>query len=203
MKVSLRWIGEFVDLGGVGPAELAGVLTGIGLEVEGYEEVGLDFNERVIVARVLEVRQHPNADRLRVARLDTGAGLHEVVCGAWNFEAGAVVPLAVPGSVLAGGLEVGEREIRGVPSPGMICSEAELALGEDAGGILVLADDHAPLGTPFGDTLAYPDVIFDLAITPNRPDAMSVFGVARDLAAYYDLPLRAPHAAVEAAGPDT
>jgi phenylalanyl-tRNA synthetase beta chain len=203
MRVSRRWLSEFVDLPELTAAELAGVMTGIGLEVESVDEVDVAFNDRVIVARVLEVDRHPNADKLRVARLDTGSGPHEVVCGAWNFEAGAVVPLALPGTVLAGGLEVGEREIRGVSSPGMICSEAELGIGEEAGGILVLADDHAPLGTPFGGTLPYPDVIYDLAITPNRPDAMSVFGVARDLAAFFDLPLRTPEVELRVAGPDT
>lgn len=203
MKVSRRWISEFVDLPELPAAELAAVMTAMGLEVEEYHDVSIDFNDRVIVARVLEVNPHPNADKLRVARLDTGGGPHEVVCGAWNFEAGAVVPLALPGSVLAGGLEVGEREIRGVASPGMICSEIELGIGEEAGGIIVLADDHAPLGTPFGGTLPYPDIVFDLAITPNRPDAMSVYGVARDLAAFFDLPLTTPQVTVDVTGPDT
>ena len=86
------------------------------------------------------------------------------------------------GAVLPGGFEVGEREIRGVPSPGMICSEAELGLGDDAAGILVLETDHAPPGTDFASTLPYPDVVFDLTITPNRPDAMNHRGLAREAA---------------------
>lgn len=202
MIVSLRWINEFVDLPTHDPEELAAVLDQLGLQVEGWERVGVGFSG-VIVAGVTEVKPHPHADRLRVATLETGRGAHTVVCGAWNFEAGAVVPLATPGAVLAGGLEVGERRIRGVDSPGMICSEAELGIGEDAAGILVLADDHAPFGSDFGGTLPYPDVVFDLEITPNRPDAMSVYGVARDLAAYYELPLQPIATEVEATGPPT
>jgi phenylalanyl-tRNA synthetase beta chain len=202
MKVSLRWIEEFVDLPTDDPEEIAGILNGLGLEVETWEMIEPEFSG-VIVARVAEVGPHPNADRLRVATLDTGDGPHTVVCGAWNFEAGALVPLAMPGAVLAGGLEVGTRKIRGVTSPGMICSEAEMGIGEDAAGILVLADDHAPLGADFAATLPYPDAVFDLEITTNRPDAMSVYGVARDLAAYYDTPLAALDDRVDAPGPPT
>jgi phenylalanyl-tRNA synthetase beta chain len=203
MSVSLRWIREFVDLPTDDPAEIAEALVGLGVEVESVEHVGAEFSG-VIVAKVIEVMPHPDADTLRVVRLETGAAEHTVVCGAWNFDAGAVVPLATVGAVLAGGLEVGEREIRGVASPGMICSEAELGLGEDASGILVLGDDYAPLGSDFAATLPYPDVQFHLEITPNRPDAMSVYGIARDLAAHYNVPLRTPeHGIVESGEPTT
>jgi len=202
MSVSLRWIEEFVDLPTDDPDEIAAALVGLGIEVESVEHVDVDFSG-VIVAEVLEVMPHPDADTLRVVRLDTGSGEHTVVCGAWNFEAGAVVPLAVVGAVLAGGLEVGEREIRGVTSPGMICSEAELGLGDDASGILVLGDGYAPLGADFAATLPYPDVQFHLEITPNRSDAMSVYGISRDLAALYDVPLRTPVHVVAESGPPT
>jgi len=200
--VSLRWLSEFVDLPTGDPAELSGVLNQLGLEVETWQAIDAPFSG-VIVAKVTGVASHPDADRLRVATLATGSGPHTVVCGAWNFEAGAVVALAMPGAVLAGGLEVGERKIRGVNSPGMICSEVEMEIGEDAAGILVLPDDYADLGTDFASTLPYPDVVFHLEITPNRPDAMSVYGVARDLAAYYGLPLRAPDTGVVETGPPT
>jgi phenylalanyl-tRNA synthetase beta chain len=200
--VSLRWISEFVDLPTDDPVELSEVLNQLGLEVETWETIEAPFSG-VIVAKVTGVAPHPDADRLRVITLDTGDGPHTVVCGAWNFEAGAVVALAMPGAVLAGGLKVGERKIRGVNSPGMICSEVEMEIGEDAAGILVLPDEYADLGTDFASTLPYPDVIFDIEITPNRPDAMSVYGVARDLAAYYDLPLGAPETGVVETGPPT
>jgi len=197
--ISLRWIREFVDLPTEDPEEIEAALVALGIEVEGIEHVDVEFFG-VIVARVTRIEQHPDADKLRVVTVDTGSGDHTVVCGAWNFDVGAVVPLAMVGAVLAGGLEVGDRAIRGVRSPGMICSEAELGLGEDASGILVLADDHAPLGADFAATLPYPDVLFDLEVTPNRPDAMSVFGIARDLAAHYDVAVRTPPVAVVETG---
>ncbi|HSQ36438.1 MAG TPA: phenylalanine--tRNA ligase subunit beta [Acidimicrobiia bacterium] len=184
--ISLRWLREFADLPDDGE-EIAGALSNLGHEVEGIRRVEAAFSG-VIVARVLEVRPHPRADKLRLARLDTGSGEQEVVCGAWNFEAGAVVPLSTVGSVLAGGLRVGEREIRGVLSRGMICSEAELGLSEESSGILVL-DDGLTLGSDFAVTLPYPDVVFEVTTTSNRPDAMSVYGLARDLAARYRVPL--------------
>ena len=116
--ISLRWLQEFADLPDDGE-EVARALAGLGHEVEGMQRLEAPFSW-VVVARVLEVRPHPRADKLRLARLDTGSGEEEVVCGAWNFEAGAVVPLSIVGAVLAGGLRVGEREIRGVLSRGMI-----------------------------------------------------------------------------------
>lgn len=185
--ISLRWLQEFADLPDDGE-DIAEALSNLGHEVEGLRRVEAAFSG-VIVARVLEVRPHPRADRLRLVRLDTGSGEQEVVCGAWNFEAGAIVPLSTVGSVLAGGLRVGEREIRGVLSRGMICSEAELGLSEESAGILVLQDD-LPLGSDFAAALPYPDALFEVTTTSNRSDAMSVYGLARDLAAHYGVPVR-------------
>jgi len=202
MKISIRWVCEYVDLPTDDPDELSDVLNQLGLEVENWEVIDAAFSG-VIVAQVTEIALHPNADKLRVVTLDIGNGTHTVVCGAWNFEVGDTVALAMPGTVLPGGFEVGEREIRGVNSPGMICSETEMGLGEDSEGILVLEDGYAPLGTDFASTLPYPDVVFDLEITPNRPDAMSVYGVARDLAASYDLPLGSPDIGFEEEGDPT
>ncbi len=199
MKVSLRWLGEFVDLPTDDPGEIDEVLSGLGIEVEGIETIEAGFSG-VVVARVLDVEPHPEADRVRVATLDAGADPIEVVCGAWNFEAGATVAYATVGAVLPGGVEVGEKEVRGVMSPGMICSEAEMALGEEAGEILVLEEGYAPPGTDFAATLPYPDVVFDVSITPNRPDAMSIHGVARDLAAFYDIGVTTPEVSFEEEG---
>jgi phenylalanyl-tRNA synthetase beta chain len=198
--ISLRWLREFADLPDDGE-EIARALSNLGHEVEGMRRVEVPFSG-VLVARVLEVRSHPRADRLRLARLDTGRGEQEVVCGAWNFEAGAVVPLSVPDSVLAGGLVVGEREIRGVLSRGMICSEAELGLSEESEGILVL-DESYPVGADFAACLPYPDVLFDVTTTSNRPDAMSIYGLARDLAARFRVPLQPLSAEVGATGART
>lgn len=190
MKISLNWLTEFVDLPTRDPEELRHVLASLGHEVDGVEEVTVDWTG-VTIAEVLTVDPHPDADKVRLCTVTTGADPIQVVCGAWNFEAGARVAFANPGAVLPGGFEIGSREIRGVMSHGMICSEKELGLGEDHAGILVL-DDEAPVGTDFGDWVALPDVVFDLSITPNRPDAMSVLGIARDLAAHFSLSLRLP-----------
>ncbi|MBM3694418.1 MAG: phenylalanine--tRNA ligase subunit beta [Actinobacteria bacterium] len=187
--ISLRWLREFAALPDDAD-EVARALSALGHEVEGVRRVVAPFSG-VVVARVVEVRPHPRADKLRLARLDTGAGEQEVVCGAWNFEAGAIVPLSTVGAVLAGGLEVGEREIRGVVSRGMICSAAELGLAEESAGILVL-DEGYPIGADFASCLAFPDALFEVTVTPNRPDAMSIFGLARDLAARFGVALRAP-----------
>ncbi len=190
MRVSLNWLSEFVDLPTRDAGELARALAMAGHEVDGVELVEHDWSG-VKVARVDEVAAHPNADKVRVCEVSLGNGPITVVCGAWNFDRGAIVAFAEPGAVLAGGFEIGVRTIRGVESHGMICSEAELGLGEDHSGIIVLEDD-TPLGAPLEDVLDLPDVVFDLDITPNRPDAMSVLGIARDLAAWYGVPWRAP-----------
>jgi len=198
--ISLRWLREFADLPDDGE-EVARALSNLGHEVEGMQRVEAPFSG-VVVARVLEVRPHPRADKLRLARLETGAGEQEVVCGAWNFDAGAVVPLSVVGSVLAGGLRVGEREIRGVLSRGMICSEAELGLSEESSGILVLGEGFE-VGADFAACLPYPDVLFEVTTTSNRPDAMSIYGLARDLAARFRVPLRPLSADVGPTGAPT
>ncbi|HLV91078.1 MAG TPA: phenylalanine--tRNA ligase subunit beta [Acidimicrobiia bacterium] len=190
MKVSLRWLQEYIDLPTTDPAELSVVFTNLGHEVEGVETLEPDWTG-VVVGKVLEVGPHPDADRIRVCQVDIGGGPTRIICGAWNFDAGAFVPVAVPGAVLPGGFEIGERTIRGVTSHGMICSERELGLGEDHAGILVL-DGEEELGRPFAELVELPDVVFDLAIGPNRPDAMSMVGLARDLAAHYDIDFRLP-----------
>ena len=190
MKVSLNWLKEFVDLPTEDPGELSHVLAMLGHEVEGVETVTPGWTD-VVVARVETVEAHPDADRVRVCTVTTGGGPITVVCGAWNFEAGATVAFAQPGAVLPGDFEIGVRKIRGVESHGMICSEKELDIGDDADGILVL-DEPASPGAPLEDVVPLPDVLFDLAITTNRPDAMSIFGIARDLAAWYDIPIRMP-----------
>ncbi len=199
MKASLRWIQEYIDLPTDDPEQVGEVLSNLGINVEGIEVVEAAFTG-VLVAEVLDVNPHPNADKVRIATLDAGNGSIEVVCGAWNFEAGATVAYATVGAVLPGGLEVGEKEIRGVSSPGMICSEVEMGLGEESGGILVLEDGYAAPGTDFASSLPYPDAIFDVSITPNRPDAMSIHGIARDLGAFYELAVTVPDVEFEEEG---
>ncbi len=188
MKASLRWLEEFVDLPTADPAVIAAALDGLGFEVESVAELRADFHG-VVVARVTAIRPHPSADRVRLVTIDDGAAGLEVVCGAWNFAAGATVAYATVGSRLAGGLEVGERDIRGVRSPGMICSERELGLGDEGGGILVLNDTLAP-GTDFATLLPLPDHVFEVAVTSNRPDAMSIHGLARELGAFFGVEVK-------------
>lgn len=190
MKVSLRWLSEFIDLPEPGPEAIHRAFNSLGLKVESRTTIEANWTG-VVTALVKEVSPHPNADKVRLCQVDAGEGVVEVVCGAWNFEAGAKVAYALPGAVLAGGFEIGRRRIRGVESAGMICSEKELGLGMDHAGILVL-DPDTEVGRPFEEVMDLPDFVFDLEITSNRPDQMSMLGVARELAAYYEVPYRTP-----------
>ncbi len=191
MRVSLRWLQDYIDLPTTDPEELGWVFASLGHELEGHQVLSPTFTG-VVVGRVDSVVAHPDADRIRLCTVDTGRGATEIVCGAWNFEAGAVVPVALPGATLDGGdFTITQRSIRGVVSNGMICSAHELGLGEDRDGIMVL-DPSLPIGSDFTDHVELPDVVFDLSITPNRPDAMSMVGLARDLSAYYRTPVKLP-----------
>lgn len=197
MKVSLRWLKEFVDLPTEDPDELAEILASIGHEVEGYERLEPQFTG-VVVGKVEAIAPHPDADRIRVCQVAVGDEELEIICGAWNFEAGAVVPVAVPGAVLGEDFVITRRAIRGVTSNGMICSASELGLGDDHDGIMVL-DPATPIGDDFAALVALPDVIFDVTITPNRPDAMSMWGLARDLAALWTTTLRRQEISIQEA----
>lgn len=185
MKAPLSWLRDFAPFEGT-VAELADVLNGIGLIVEGLAEPGRDVGG-VVAVRVLSVEPHPDADRLVLVDVDSGTTQARVVCGARNFGPGDIVPWSAPGAVLPGGLRVERRKIRGAVSDGMICSGRELGVSEDHSGILILSPD-TPVGADVREALGLDDVVFDLEITPNRPDAMSIAGVARDLAAALGLP---------------
>ena len=206
MKLTLSWLREFIDIPLDDPQEIADAFESLGHEVEEWHLILPSFSG-VVVGEVLDVTPHPNADKIRLTRVDVGTEVLDIICGAWNFEAGAIVPVAVPGAVLAGDFEITRREIRGVTSNGMICSETELALGDDADGIMVLNEDypHAAemVGEPFEGVVGFPDVSYDLAITPNRPDCLSVYGLARDLAALFEVPLRGYDISVDASGEPT
>jgi phenylalanyl-tRNA synthetase beta chain len=193
MKLTLDWL-DFVDLPTTDPAEIAAAFEGLGFEIDEMRPLEPAFSG-VVIGRVREVAAHPNADKVRVCQVDIGTEVSEIVCGAWNFEAGAIVPVALPGAML-GDFEIGRRAIRGVTSHGMICSEQELDVGEDASGIMVLNADYPDaadrIGEDFVSILPLPDTLFDVAVNPNRPDCMSVVGLARELAARYEIPLREP-----------
>jgi phenylalanyl-tRNA synthetase beta chain len=200
MLVPLSWLRDFAPFGSgddAGADALAETFNDLGMVVEGVERVGEGL-DGVVVARVLEVHGIEGADKIRRVLVDDGSGEPvQVVCGAWNFEAGAVVPFARVGAVLPGDFEIGRRKMKGVESHGMICSGAELRMGGDGKGILLLDPDVAAPGTPLADALGIePDVVFDLAIETNRPDAMSIAGVARDAAARLGLPFAIPESVV-------
>ncbi len=195
MKFTLDWLREFIDLPTNDPEKITEALESLGHEVEGWERVEARFTG-VVVGKVLEVGAHPNADKVRVTKVDLGDEQLDIICGAWNFDAGAIVPVAKPGAVLQGDFEITQRKIRGIASNGMICSESELEIGEDAAGIMVLNEDYPGAATRLGDDfeslLPEGDVVFDVTITPNRPDCMSVYGLCRELAALYEIPLAVP-----------
>ncbi len=180
MKFSVNWLREFVEL----PSsvdELADLLTMAGVEIEGVEKGGANF-DNVVVAQIKASEQHPNADRLSVCQVDDGSGqLRQIVCGAKNYKAGDKVPLALPGAVLVGGLKIKPSKLRGVESQGMLCSPSELGLSEDGDGLLILSPE-AKIGAPIA-SLFPEDTIFDVEITPNRGDLLSHLGLAREIAA--------------------
>lgn len=181
MKFSLSWLKDHLDTA-ASAEEIAATLNAIGLEVEGVEDPAAKL-AGFRIARVLTAERHPNADKLQVLSVDVGDGQPlQVVCGAPNARAGLVGVLGLPGAVVpAGSFELKKSAIRGVESNGMMCSTRELELGDDHAGIIELPAD-APVGTPFADYHGS-DPVFDVAITPNRPDCMGVYGIARDLAA--------------------
>ncbi|HSN02997.1 MAG TPA: phenylalanine--tRNA ligase subunit beta [Acidimicrobiales bacterium] len=194
MKVSLNWLREFVDLD-ESVEELREALDDLGLVVEGIERVGEGL-EDVIVARVTEIRPIPGADRIRLVVVDAGNGPVEIVCGASNFAEGDRVPMAPVGAVLPGGFEIARRQMRGVTSNGMLCSARELRLSDDHAGLMILNDVEAVEGDALLEALSITrDVVFDISVEGNRPDAWSIEGVARDLAARFERPLRAPRLA--------
>ena len=202
MKLPLSWLKEFVTID-VELNELCDRLTIAGLEVENSEQLGPSFTD-VFVAKVTAVERHPNADRLNLCAVDAGpAGQFRVVCGAPNVHPGMTAALAKIGARLAGGVHgegTGSLEnalplqaavIRGVPSEGMLCSEAELGLSKDHEGILELDADARP-GDLLSSYLRIPDVVLDIAITPNRGDCLSILGIAREIAALFNLKLNSP-----------
>lgn len=184
MKISLNWLKKYVDLNGISATEIVSRLTNSGLEVEEVEDKGSEFNN-IVVGLVKERKKHPNADKLSLCIVTDGTEDFNVVCGAPNVAAGQKVPFARVGAVIPdGGFKLQKAKIRGEVSMGMICSEKELKLSDNHQGIMVL-DENLPIGKPIAEALGLNDVLMEIAITPNRPDALSHIGVARDLAAIF------------------
>ena len=178
MKVPFSWLTEYCDTG-LEPGELADRLAMTGTEVERVTG-GSGQGSGLVVGRTISVEPHPDADRLSVCQVDDGTGNRTIVCGAPNVAAGQTVVVALPGTVMPNGMEIGEAKLRGVLSSGMICSEEEIGLGTDADGILVLEEEVAP-GTPATEALPLDEAVLELEVTPNRPDCLSVYGVAREV----------------------
>ena len=188
MRVPLSWLKEFVDV--TLPVEvLCDRLDMTGTKVEAAHRTGAAL-DGVIVGRVLAREQHPNADKLSYCSVDIGGDEPlNIVCGADNFAAGDRVPVACVGAVLPGGLTIKRAKLRGLESQGMMCSAAELGAGSDASGLLILPAD-APVGMPYAEYAGLGDVVLELEVTPNRPDCLSVVGVAREVAAVTGQELR-------------
>lgn len=217
MLVPLSWLNDYVELD-VDPydreavRELGQVFDSLGLVVEGTDVIGEGLVD-VILARVIEIRPIEGADKIRLAVVDAGGDAPlEVVCGAWNYGIGDVVPLAQVGVTLPNGMEIARRKMRGVVSNGMLCSPSELNIANDHEGLMVVAKTGSAhgdlpagleLGMPITEYLnIIPDVVFDLSIEPNRPDALSMLGIARDLAAKLKKKLVLPEIRVSENGPD-
>ena len=192
MKVLLSWLQEFAPFPADDPVALGDVMSDLGMAVESIERLGEGL-DGIVTAKVLDLRKHPDADKIQLVDVDLGDGeALQICCGATNLTVGDVVPLATLGTTMPDGMEIARRKMRGEWSNGMLCSGRELALGDDHSGIYLL-DPALELGRPIAEVLGItPDVLFDLEINPNRPDAMSVAGVARDLAARLGLPFAIP-----------
>ena len=189
MLVSYEWLNQYIDITDLDPETIATTLTNIGLEVEGVEHP-TPIDSKVVIGKILEAAPHPNADSLQCCRVDIGEEEPiAVVCGAPNAAAGKVVAFAQVGSVLPGNFKIKANKIRGEKSHGMICSEKELGMSDDHGGIIEL-DSDAAIGSPVESLMPKNRFVFDISITPNRSDCLSYIGIARDLGAKLNRPLK-------------
>jgi phenylalanyl-tRNA synthetase beta chain len=188
MNISLNWLATHLDLSGKSIKEIDDLFTFAGVEVEGIVSKGI-ASEKIVVAQIMEAVQHPNADRLKVTQVDAGEGtLRQIVCGAQNYKVGDKVPCALPGAALPGGFTIGETVMRKVESKGMLCAAAEIGLPAGEDGLLILPQD-AEIGKPVKQ-LYDSDTLLELEVTPNRPDLLSHYGMARELATLLKTPLK-------------
>lgn len=206
MKISLRWLNEFVDVleYSKNPEALSKILTNAGLEVESITDQAKDF-QNVVIGHILEKIKHPSADRLSQCQVTTGDGvIHQIVCGAQNHNQGDRVVVALSGAVLPGGFAIKHSKIRGIESSGMLCSEKELGLlpaGADSPGILILPSEGpkaAPIGKSFAEYQGLDDVIFELKVTPNRADCLSHYGLALEVGCLLGREVKKPHVEIKA-----
>lgn len=186
MNDSLNWLSTHVDLKGKSPEELDALLTFAGVEVEGIEIKGIP-SDKIVVAQIIEAVQHPDADKLKVTKVDAGEGeLRQIVCGAKNYKVGDKVPCCLPGADL-GGFVIGETKMRGVESKGMLAAASEIGLTDTEDGLLILPEDFE-IGRPVKELFDH-DVLLEVEVTPNRPDLLSHYGMAREMATLLEEPL--------------
>ncbi|MGE9269879.1 MAG: phenylalanine--tRNA ligase subunit beta, partial [Verrucomicrobiales bacterium] len=186
MNVSLNWLSHHLDLKGKSPAELDALLTFAGVEVEDIQLRGVP-SEKIVVAQIKEAVAHPNADKLKVTQVDAGEGqLRQIVCGAKNYQVGDKVPCCLPGADL-GGFVIGETKMRGVESKGMLAAASEIGLTDEEDGLMILPENFE-IGKPLKELFEH-DVLLEVEVTPNRPDLLSHYGMARELATLLEAPL--------------
>jgi phenylalanyl-tRNA synthetase beta chain len=192
VKISLNWLKDYVALD-ASVDEICRAITFLGFEVEQVIRTGAPSLDKVFVGEVLTRDKHPNADKLSVCTVDVGpaGGVKTIVCGAQNYQVGDRVPVALAGAVLPGNFVIKQSKIRGQLSDGMMCSGKEIGVADEADGLLILSSRPAP-GTPINAVLPPGDVVFDIEVTPNRPDCLSHLGIARELAAWFKQPLVYP-----------
>ena len=187
MRFTYNWLKQYVDFDW-SPQELADKLTFAGIEVENVVNLGGKIPDEVVITEILASEKHPNADKLSVCRV---TGDRQIVCGAKNYKVGDKVPLALPGAAMAGGFTIKVSKLRGIESQGMLCSPEELGLPKSEDGLLILPAD-APVGKKFAEYVGPGDTVFDIEVTPNRPDWLSVIGIAREISALTGNPLKLP-----------
>ncbi len=189
MLISLNWLKDFIDFE-ESPGELAEHLTMAGLEVESVQSLSEGF-DHLVVGHILQKAPHPDSDHLTLCRVDVGNKELQIICGAANHQQGDKVIVALPGARLPNGMEIVPTKLRGMESFGMICSEKEMGLSEEAAGVMILPDETV-VGTPAADVLGRNDILLEIDLTPNRPDCLSHFGVAREIAAWTGSSLKNP-----------
>jgi phenylalanyl-tRNA synthetase beta chain len=191
MLISLKWLKDYVEVN-ENINELEHAMTMIGQEVEAIEEQGKNL-DNVVVGQIIEYGKHPDSEKLTLLKVNTGDEVLQIICGATNHKNNDKVAVAKIGAVLPGDFVIKKTKIRGVESHGMLCSEKELGIGDSHEGIIILPED-AEIGTPLKEYLGLDDVVFELEITPNRPDCLSHIGIAREIAAYYNRKVKYPKA---------
>jgi phenylalanyl-tRNA synthetase beta chain len=199
MLVSIKWLKDYIDID-MSPEELADRLTMAGLEVDEIKKIRPQFSG-VVVAKILSVKPHPSADRLSLCDVSDGSHTYPVVCGAKNIAGGDIVALAKAGAVIPGGYTIKSSVLRGEKSDGMLCSEAELEIGDDSSGVMHLADDLR-LGEPLEKALNIEDTVLDVNVTPNRSDCLSMIGIAREVAAITCRKLKIPSSKIKESSED-